>query len=98
MTPLEFYKRFGHETSRQYIGGVFIIHDYYSDWMVDKDQLKQIVDVVDMIDDEGGINEFKLICTEMGEDCLYEFVYDGAPSLLNKVQCIELIKEFESYQ
>ena len=36
LTPMQFYKRFGHETSRMYAQGIFLICDMFEEWRIDK--------------------------------------------------------------
>lgn len=98
MTPLEFYKRFGHETSRLYVGGTFIIHEMYKEWNVDKDELINICHNVDclkeLIEYHDGINGLNKHLSEMKDGELEEVFFDDEPRVMDKAEIRKLIDDY----
>ena len=74
LTPMQFYKRFGHEASRMYAQGIFLICDMFEEWRVDKKELSEIIRDVGYIDD-GAITELKDILSDENPSEWHELMY-----------------------
>lgn len=91
MTPLEFYKRFGRETSWYYSGGVFTISDYYKEWHVDKNQLRAICKMVEFVEANGGKDGLAKKAHNMKDGEVDEFICDGYPDLISKGDLLQTL-------
>lgn len=94
MTPSEFYKRFGHETSWYYSGGVFTIDNMYKEWNVDKSELREICKYVSFIEDHGGKKGFKKMINQMKDNSVDEFVFDGSLMLIHKDVLKDILNKY----
>lgn len=98
MTPMQFYKRFGFDTSFYYVGGTFIVHEMYKEWEVDKSELIKLCKINDcmnsLISEFGSIRKLKKEILNLGDNDLFFFVYDGYESCKNKDYMIDMINTF----
>jgi len=74
LTPMQFYKRFGHEASRMYAQGIFLICDMFEEWRVDQNELSEIIRDAGYIDD-GAITELKDILSDENPSEWHELMY-----------------------
>ena len=96
LTPMQFYKRFGHESSRMYTQGIFLICDMFEEWRVDKGDLSEIIELAQHIKN-GGIEELREIIGEHtdedGDDYLYELDYTQDYGVYNIQEIKNMLKE-----
>lgn len=74
LTPMQFYKRFGHEASRMYAQGIFLICDMFKEWRVDQNELSEIIRDAGYIDN-GAITELKDILSDEKPSEWHELMY-----------------------
>ena len=71
---MQFYKRFGHEASRMYAQGIFLICDMFEEWRVDQNELSEIIRDAGYIDN-GAITELKDILSDEDHSEWHELMY-----------------------
>ena len=82
LTPMQFYKRFGHEASRMYAQGIFLICDMFEEWRIDKKELLKIIEDVTFLSN-GALDELKEILDEEDPSEWYELMYTSAYGVYN---------------
>ena len=97
LTPMQFYKRFGHEASRMYAQGIFLICDMFEEWRVDQKELSEIIRDAEYIDN-GAIAELKDILSDENPSEWHELMYTDDMGVYSidqiKVE-YERLKQFE---
>ena len=71
---MQFYKRFGHEASRMYAQGIFLICDMFEEWRVDQKELSEIIRDAEYINN-GAIAELKDILSDESPSEWHELMY-----------------------
>lgn len=94
LTPLEFYRKFGHETASYYIRGIILLNDNFKNWNVDKAELRNIVELVEAIE-EYDISDLEDFLKENDSKAYFEIWVDGGPQMWNIEQAKENLDRYK---